>query len=92
MSTGRRRLRLSAQDRFIDWFQSAAPYIHAFRGKTFVIGFGGELVSDGRFGELAVDLNLLAALGVRLVLAHARRPKPSSGLSTIAAAFITGCG
>lgn len=80
MSTGRRRLRLSAQDRFIDWFQSAAPYIHAFRGKTFVIGFGGELVSDGRFGELAVDLNLLAALGVRLVLAHGARPQTEAKL------------
>lgn len=70
-----RRLRLSAQDRFIDWLQSVAPYIHAFRGKTFVIAFGGELVSDGRFAELAVDLNLLAALGVRLVLVHGARPQ-----------------
>lgn len=70
-----RRLRLSAQDRFIDWFQSAAPYIHAFRGKTFVIAFGGDLVTDGRFGELAVDLNLLAALGVRLALVHGARPQ-----------------
>jgi amino-acid N-acetyltransferase len=70
-----RRLRLSAQDRFIDWFQSVAPYIHAFRGRTFVIGFGGELVTDGRFVELTVDLNLLAALGVRLVLVHGARPQ-----------------
>ncbi|MBI4205461.1 MAG: amino-acid N-acetyltransferase [Betaproteobacteria bacterium] len=70
-----RRLRLSAQDRFIDWFQSAAPYIHAFRGKTFVIAFGGDLVTDGRFVELAVDLNLLAALGVRLALVHGARPQ-----------------
>ena len=76
----RRRLRLSAQDRFIDWFQSAAPYIHAFRGKTFVIAFGGELVTDGRFGELAVDLNLLAALGVRLALVHGARPQTEAKL------------
>jgi amino-acid N-acetyltransferase len=76
----RRRLRLSAQDRFIDWFQSAAPYIHAFRGKTFVIAFGGELVTDGRFSELAVDLNLLAALGVRLVLVHGARPQTEAKL------------
>ena len=41
------RTRLSAQDRFIDWFQSVAPYIHAFRGKVFVIAFGGEVVADG---------------------------------------------
>jgi amino-acid N-acetyltransferase len=38
-----RRQRLSSQDRFIDWFQSVAPYIHAFRGKTFVIAFGGDV-------------------------------------------------
>jgi amino-acid N-acetyltransferase len=70
-----RRLRLSAQDRFIDWFQSVAPYIHAFRGRTFVIAFGGDLVTDGRFVDLTVDLNLLASLGVRLVLVHGARPQ-----------------
>jgi len=69
------RQRLSAQDRFIDWFQSVAPYIHAFRGKTFVIAFGGEVVADGRFLDLTHDLNLLAALGVKLVLVHGARPQ-----------------
>ncbi|MGZ8154959.1 MAG: amino-acid N-acetyltransferase [Burkholderiales bacterium] len=70
-----RRQRLSSQDRFIDWFQSVAPYIHAFRSKTFVIAFGGDLVSDGRFFDLTHDLNLLAALGVHLVLVHGARPQ-----------------
>lgn len=70
-----RRHRLSAQDRFIDWFQSVAPYIHAFRGKIFVIAFGGDVVADGRFFALTHDLNLLAALGVRLVLVHGARPQ-----------------
>ena len=70
-----RRQRLSSQDRFIDWFQSVAPYIHAFRGKTFVIAFGGEVVADGRFFDLTHDLNLLAALGVKLVLVHGARPQ-----------------
>jgi amino-acid N-acetyltransferase len=69
------RPRLRPQDRFIDWFQSVAPYIHAFRGKTFVIAFGGDVVADGRFLDLAQDLNLLAALGVRLVLVHGARPQ-----------------
>lgn len=69
------RTRLSAQDRFIDWFQSVAPYIHAFRGKVFVIAFGGEVVADGRFFHLTHDLNLLAALGVKLVLVHGSRPQ-----------------
>jgi amino-acid N-acetyltransferase len=75
-----RRMRLSAQDRFIDWFQSVAPYIHAFRGRTFVIGFGGDLVTDGRFVDLTVDLNLLAALGVKLVLVHGTRPQIEANL------------
>jgi len=61
--------------RFVDWFRSAAPYIHAFRGRTFVVGFGGEVVADGKFVALTHDLNLLASLGVRLVLVHGTRPQ-----------------
>jgi amino-acid N-acetyltransferase len=78
-----RRHRLSAQDRFIDWFQSVAPYIHAFRGKTFVIAFGGDVVADGRFFDLTHDLNLLAALGVRLVLVHGARPQIEAKLKSL---------
>jgi amino-acid N-acetyltransferase len=60
---------------FVRWFRHAAPYIHAFRGRTFVIAFGGEVVNDGRFVELTHDLNLLESLGVRLVLVHGMRPQ-----------------
>ena len=60
---------------FVNGFRSAAPYIHAFRNKTFVIAFGGEVVSEGRFIALAHDLNLLNSLGVRLVLVHGARPQ-----------------
>ncbi|MCW5606337.1 MAG: amino-acid N-acetyltransferase [Burkholderiales bacterium] len=74
------RQRLTSQDRFIDWFQSVAPYIHAFRGKTFVIAMGGDVVGDGRFFDLTHDLNLLAALGVRLVLVHGARAQIESKL------------
>ncbi|MCW5620745.1 MAG: amino-acid N-acetyltransferase [Burkholderiales bacterium] len=63
----------SPPTRFVDWFRSAAPYIHAFRGRTFVVGFGGEVVADGKFVALTHDLNLLASLGVRLVLVHGSR-------------------
>ena len=34
---------------FVDWFRSVAPYINAFRGRTFVVAFGGEVVADGKF-------------------------------------------
>jgi amino-acid N-acetyltransferase len=60
---------------FVHWFRAAAPYINAFRGKTFVIAFGGEVVSDGQFVGLAHDINLLSSLGVRLVLVHGARPQ-----------------
>lgn len=63
----------SPPTRFVEWFRSAAPYIHAFRGRTFVVGFGGEVVADGKFIALTHDLNLLASLGVRLVLVHGSR-------------------
>ena len=46
----------------------------------FVIAFGGEVVADGRFFHLTHDLNLLAALGVRLVLVHGSRPQIESKL------------
>jgi amino-acid N-acetyltransferase len=60
---------------FVAWFRSVAPYINAFRGRTFVIAFGGEVVADGKFVELTHDFNLLAALGIRLVLVHGARPQ-----------------
>lgn len=58
---------------FVQWFRSAAPYIHAFRGHTFVVAFGGEVVADKKFIELIHDFNLLNSLGVRLVLVHGAR-------------------
>jgi len=61
---------------FVRWFRQAAPYVHAFRGRTFVIGFGGEVVAErARFVRFLHDLNLLAALGIRLVLVHGARPQ-----------------
>src|SRR5512140_2954266 len=65
----------SSSPDFVAWFRSVAPYINAFRGKTFVVAFGGEVVADGKFVELTHDFNLLAALGIRLVLVHGARPQ-----------------
>jgi amino-acid N-acetyltransferase len=62
-------------EQFVHWFRAAAPYIHGFRGRTFVVAFGGEVVADGKFVALTHDLNLLASLGVRLVLVHGTRPQ-----------------
>ncbi len=60
---------------FVSWLRSVAPYIHAFRGKTFVVAFPGELVMAGALPVLAHDLSLLHALGIRVVLVHGSRPQ-----------------
>lgn len=60
---------------FVEWFRAAAPYIHAFRGKTFVLAFGGDAMLREDFVDLVYDINLLNALGVRLVLVHGVRPQ-----------------
>jgi amino-acid N-acetyltransferase len=68
-------------EQFVHWFRAAAPYIHGFRGRTFVVAFGGEVVADGKFVALTHDLNLLASLGVRLVLVHGTRPQIEAQLT-----------
>lgn len=77
----------SAQDapefapaQFVRWFREVAPYVHDFRGKTFVVAFGGELVRDGALNPLIQDLSLLSALGVKLVLVHGSRPQVNEQL------------
>lgn len=60
---------------FVEWFRRSAPYINAHRGRTFVIAFGGEAVSDQRLASLVHDLALLSCLGIRLVLVHGARPQ-----------------
>jgi amino-acid N-acetyltransferase len=66
---------MSDSSSFVDWFRAAAPYIHAFRGKTFVIAFGGDAMLRDDFVDLIHDVNLLQALGVKLVLVHGVRPQ-----------------
>lgn len=60
---------------FVHWFRSAAPYINAHRGRTFVVQFSGEVVESPGFIDLIHDLVTLDALGVRLVLVHGARPQ-----------------
>ena len=60
---------------FVAWLRDVAPYVHAHHGKTFVVGFEGELVDDGRLNALVNDLSLLQAMGIRLVLVYGSRPQ-----------------
>jgi len=69
-----------APAQFVRWFREVAPYVHAFRGKTFVVAFGGELVQAGALNVLVQDLSLLSSLGIRLVLVHGSRPQVNEQL------------
>jgi amino-acid N-acetyltransferase len=69
-----------AAAQFVRWFRDVAPYVHAFRGKTFVVAFGGELVQAGALNALVQDLSLLSSLGIRLVLVHGSRPQVNEQL------------
>ncbi|MBK9955936.1 MAG: amino-acid N-acetyltransferase [Rhodocyclaceae bacterium] len=61
--------------RLVAWVRQAAPYIHAFRGKTFVIAFGGEVLRSDAAQALIHDIALLDSMGIRLVLVHGARPQ-----------------
>jgi len=63
------------QAQFVTWLREVAPYVHAHRGRTFVVGFGGELIDEGGLDTLVHDLSLLQAMGIRLVLVHGSRPQ-----------------
>ncbi len=67
----------------VDWFRQSAPYIHAHRGSTFVILFGGEAVEQENFAHLIHDISLLESLGVRIVLVHGARPQIERQLSAL---------
>ena len=68
-------------DPFVQHFRGSAPYIHAHRGRTFVIMFGGEAVASKAFRTLLYDVALLHSLGVRVVLVAGARPQIDEALS-----------
>jgi amino-acid N-acetyltransferase len=66
---------------FVAWLRDVAPYVHAHRGRTFVVAFGGELVEAGRLTALVQDVSLLAAMGIRIVLVYGSRPQVQAQLA-----------
>lgn len=68
-------------DQHVQWFRNAAPYIHAHRGRTFVLHFGGETLEGEGFASLIHDIALLHSLGIHLVLVHGARPQIETRLA-----------
>ncbi len=66
---------------FVPWFRAVAPYIHAYHGKTFVVGMAGELIAAGRLNAFVEDLAILHAIGIKLVLVHGFRPQVNEQLA-----------
>ena len=69
--------------RLVGWFRHSTPYIHAHRGCTFVVSFGGEALTDDSDAAagLVHDLALLSGLGVRLVVVPGARPQVEQRLT-----------
>jgi amino-acid N-acetyltransferase len=65
---------------FVPWFRSVAPYIHAYHGKTFVVGLVGEAIAAGKLNAFVQDLAILHAMGIQLVLVHGFRPQVNEQL------------
>ena len=66
---------------FVPWFRAVAPYIHAYRGKTFVVGLAGEAIAAGKLNAFVQDLSILHAMGLKLVLVHGFRPQLAEQLA-----------
>ena len=66
---------------FVPWFRAVAPYIHAYRGKTFVVGLTGEAIAAGKLEAFVQDLAILHAIGIKLVLVHGFRPQVTEQLA-----------
>lgn len=60
---------------FVAALRSAAPYVHAHHGRTFVLVVPGEICERSDIGRLLDDVALLGSLGVGVVLIHGARPQ-----------------
>jgi len=66
---------MSEHATFLRGFRGSAPYIHAHRGRVFVIQFDGDALLEAPFSALVHDMALLHSLGVKLVIVHGFRPQ-----------------
>ena len=84
-----RRRAAPATSPFVEFFRASAPYIHAHRGRTFVVMFGGEAVVDHDFpfggfaAEVCTQITERAFASLQrapLRLCFPDRSMPSSGV------------
>ena len=71
----------------------ALPYIRRFAGKTFVIKYGGNAMSDERLKEsFALDVIMLKSLGINTVIVHGGGPQINETLKRygIVSEFVRG--
>ncbi len=62
----------------------ALPYIRKFRGKTFVIKYGGSIIKNKESQKsLIEDMALLMLVGIRLVIVHGGGPSISEMLNRL---------
>ena len=60
---------------FSQQFRESSRYINEFSGKTFVIGFTGDIIQDNQLPGLVQDINLLQSLKIRIILVYGIRPQ-----------------
>ena len=65
---------------YVTFFRQSSPYIHAHRGKTFVIMLSGETLAHSNLVNIISDIALMSSLGVRVVLVHGARPQVDNHL------------
>ena len=65
----------------VKFLRQTSPYIHAHRGRTFVIAISGESVLQSNFHSMVHDIALLQSLGMRIVVVHGARPQINKRLA-----------
>ncbi|MHA1713811.1 MAG: acetylglutamate kinase [Candidatus Ranarchaeia archaeon] len=48
----------------------ALPYVQSFRGKTFVVKIGGEVLDASSIDVIMKDIALLHSVGIKIILVH----------------------
>lgn len=69
-------------------FLEAIPWLKEFKGKIFVLKYGGELLSDKEnIANIAEDIDLLCTLGIHPVVVHGGGPQLDAELNKKNIAF-----